>query len=228
MITPNKITTYRIILTGLLMIGFYVFYQDVPLWMKMGFGAVWFLIVLMDSLDGYIARGRNLQSTYGVYLDYTADSICMFAFYFFMVEVDILPLWFVSLLLTREFLVTFIFRLAMVNKSTIGSSSLGKQQVDLIGFLLVGVYWFQTLGGTGDNLWIFVPIVGLLFFWGNIVGYSDRSSTRIISILFLLAAVYFDSVVDVFITMALLLTTATLTNYLWQARSYIFDPKQFD
>ena len=228
MITPNKITTYRIILTGLLMMGFYAFYQDASLWMKMGFGAVWFVIVMMDSLDGYIARSRNLQSTYGMYLDYTADSICMFALYFFMVEVSLLPLWFVSLLLIREFLVTFIFRLSMVNKTTLRSSSLGKQQVDLIGFLLVGVYWAQLLGGTVDNLWIFVPIVGLLFFWGNIFGYSDSSSIRIISILFLLAAVYFDSVVDVFITMALLLTTATLTGYLWQARSYIFEPKQFD
>ena len=77
------------------------------------------------------------------------------------------------------------------------------------------------------KMWIIAPIVGLFFFWGNIVGCSDRSSIRIISILFLFASVYFDSVVDVFITMALLLTATTLTDYLLQARTYIFKPEVF-
>lgn len=234
MITPNKITTYRIILTGLLMMGFYAFYQDASLWMKMGFGAVWFLIVLMDSLDGYIARTRNLHSEYGVYLDYLADSLCMFALYIFMVEIDILPLWFVSLLLAREFFASFIFRMAALKGASLSSTSLSKCRIDLMGFLLVGVYWFQLLGGLRSDLWIFIPIVGFLIFMGDIFGYdkSYKNAIRVVSVLFSIALLMgtssFDYVVHIYIAMALFLTMATLAEFLWQARSYIFEPKLFD
>ena len=228
MITPNKITTYRIILTALLMIGFYAHYHDASLWMKMGFGALWFLIVLMDSLDGYVARARNLHSEYGVYLDYLADSLCMFALYIFMVEVKILPLWFVSLLLAREFFASFIFRISALKRVSLSSTSLGKSRIDLMGFLLVGVYWFQLLGGSSSDLWIFMPIVGFLVFMGNIFGYdkSYKIAIRVVSVLFSIALLVgtssFNDVVHLYIAMALFLALATLAEFLWEARDYIF------
>lgn len=233
MITPNKITIYRTIMTGLLMMGFYIFYEDASLWMKMGFGAVWFVIVLMDSLDGYIARTRKLHSEYGIYLDYLADGLCMFALYFFMVEINIIPLWFVSLLLAREFFVNFIFTMSELKGAPLKSTSLGKCRVDLMGLLLVGVYWFQLLGGLRSDLWIFIPIVGLLVFMGNIFGYDKayKNAIRAVSVMFsvaLFAGAYsFDYVAHIYISMALLLTVATLAEFLWQSRSYIFEPKYF-
>jgi phosphatidylglycerophosphate synthase len=215
------------------MIGLYALYQNASFWTKMVFGALWFLIVLMDSLDGYIARTRNLHSVYGVYLDYLADSLCMFALYMFMVEINIIPLWFVSLLLAREFFVSFIFRMSALKDVSLSSTSLGKCRIDLMGFLLVGVYWFQLLGGLRSDLWIFIPIVGFLFIIGNIFGYdkSYKNAIRIISIVFsialLVGAYSFDDIVYIYIAMALLLTMATLAEFIWQARSYIFKPKVF-
>jgi len=196
--------------------------------MKMGFGALWFLIVLMDSLDGYVARARNLHSEYGVYLDYLADSLCMFALYIFMVEVKILPLWFVSLLLAREFFASFIFRISALKRVSLSSTSLGKSRIDLMGFLLVGVYWFQLLGGSSSDLWIFMPIVGFLVFMGNIFGYdkSYKIAIRVVSVLFSIALLVgtssFNDVVHLYIAMALFLALATLAEFLWEARDYIF------
>ena len=234
MITPNKITTYRIILTILLMIGLYLFYQDASFWTKMVFGALWFLVVLMDSLDGYIARTKNLHSVYGVYLDYLADSLCMFALYMFMVEINIIPLWFVSLLLAREFFVSFIFRMSALKDVSLSSTSLGKSRIDLIGFLLVGVYWFQLLGGLRGDLWIFIPILGFLFVMGNFFGYdkSYKNAIRIVTVIFSIALSVlvssFDDVAQIYIVMALFLTMATLAEFIWQSRLYIFEPEYFE
>jgi phosphatidylglycerophosphate synthase len=234
MITPNKITAFRIILTILLMIGLYAFYKDASFWTKMVFGVLWFLIVLMDSLDGYIARTRNLHSVYGVYLDYLADSLCMFALYIFMVEINIIPLWFVSLLLAREFFVSFIFRMSALKDVSLSSTSLGKCRIDLMGFLLVGVYWFQLLGGLRSDLWIFIPVLGFLFVIGNIFGYdkSYKNTIRIVTIIFSVALLVggssFDDVAHIYVVMALLLTVATLVEFIWQSRSYIFEPECFE
>ena len=216
------------------MIGLYVFYQDASFWEKMFFGALWFLIVLMDSLDGYIARTRDLHSIYGVHFDYLADSFCMFALYIFMVEINIIPLWFVSLLLAREFFVSFIFKMSALKDTSLSSTSLGKCRIDLMGFLLVGVYWFQLLGGLRSDLWIFIPILGFLFVIGNIFGYdkSYKNMIRIVTVIFsiaLLAGVSsIDDATHMYIVMALLLTMATLVEFAWQSRSYIFDPECFE
>jgi len=102
-----------------------------------------------------------------------------------------------------------------------------------MGFLLVGVYWFQLLGGLSSDLWIFIPIVGFLIFMGDIFGYDNsyKNAIRIGAVLFSIAILVgtpsFDYVVHIYIAMALFLTMATLAEFLWQARSYIFEPKHF-
>jgi phosphatidylglycerophosphate synthase len=150
-----------------------------------------------------------------------------------MVEINIIPLWFVFLLLAREFFVSFIFKMSALNDTSLSSTSLGKCRIDIIGFLLVGVYWFQVLGGLRSDLWVFIPVVSFLILLGNIFGYdkSYKNAIRVVSILFSISlfvgAYSFDYVVHIYIIMALLLTMATLVEFIWQARSYIFRPEVF-
>jgi len=234
MITPNKITLYRIILTTFAMLYLYLFYQDAQFFAKMVVCAVWFLIVLMDSIDGYIARSRNLQSVYGATFDSMADGLCMFALYFFMVEIDIIPLWFVYLLLVRDFVVNFIFRISMLKSIFMSSTSLGKSRIDLMGFLLVGIFCFKILGGGKNALFVFAPILVMLVFMGNFFGYdaSYKKAIRIVSFFFSSALIFMqpalDQLVQIYIVMALFLTFATMFEFVWQARAYIFAPKAIE
>ncbi len=88
---------------------------------------VFILASITDKLDGYLARSRNMVTTFGKFLDPLADKILVLTALIILVEFDRLPAWVPAIILTREFLVSG-YRLVAVEKGgqVISASFWGK------------------------------------------------------------------------------------------------------
>lgn len=93
------------------------------LWMDF----VFIIASITDKLDGYLARSRNMVTTFGKFLDPLADKILVLTSLIILVQFDKLPAWIPAIILTREFLVSG-YRLVAVEKGgqVIAASFWGK------------------------------------------------------------------------------------------------------
>lgn len=82
---------------------------------------------ITDKLDGYLARSRNMVTTFGKFLDPLADKILVLCSLIILVQFDRLPAWIPAIILTREFLISG-YRLVAVEKGgqVIAASFWGK------------------------------------------------------------------------------------------------------
>ena len=76
---------------------------------------VFIVASITDKLDGYIARSRNMVTTFGKFLDPLADKILVLTSLVILVQFDKLPAWVPAIVLTREFLVSG-YRLVALEK----------------------------------------------------------------------------------------------------------------
>ena len=76
---------------------------------------VFIVASITDKLDGYIARSRNMVTTFGKFLDPLADKILVLTSLIILVQFDKLPAWIPAIILTREFLVSG-YRLVALEK----------------------------------------------------------------------------------------------------------------
>lgn len=60
---------------------------------------------ISDYLDGFIARKLNEISEWGKILDPVADKLTAFLLFFYTVYIDLIPLWFFVLEVTRDMLI---------------------------------------------------------------------------------------------------------------------------
>lgn len=129
---PNKLTLLRIIMVPLFMI--FVLYPIGGRAVSGVIAAVIFMLTaLTDMADGKIARGRNLVTTFGKFLDPLADkfmvfgalvSICASDMYLHIRPVFV---WVSVLIIFRELAVTSIRLIASgENNAVISASYLGK------------------------------------------------------------------------------------------------------
>ena len=88
---------------------------------------VFIIASITDKLDGYLARSRNMVTTFGKFLDPLADKILVLTSLIILVQFDKLPAWVPAIILTREFLVSG-YRLVAVEKGgeVIAASFWGK------------------------------------------------------------------------------------------------------
>lgn len=88
---------------------------------------VFIIASITDKLDGYIARSRNMVTTFGKFLDPLADKILVITALIILVQYDRLPAWIPAIIVTREFLVSG-YRLVAVEKGgqVIAASFWGK------------------------------------------------------------------------------------------------------
>lgn len=76
---------------------------------------VFIIASITDKLDGYLARSRNMVTTFGKFLDPLADKILVITALIMLVQYDRLPAWIPAIIVTREFLVSG-YRLVAVEK----------------------------------------------------------------------------------------------------------------
>ena len=76
---------------------------------------VFIIASITDKLDGYIARSKNMVTTFGKFLDPLADKILVLTALIILVEFNRLPAWIPAIVLAREFLVSG-YRLVALEK----------------------------------------------------------------------------------------------------------------
>jgi len=137
---PNKITVLRILLVPIFMIVFYLPFNN----MNLVACLIFIIAAITDSLDGHIARSRNLVTNFGKFLDPLADKLLVAAALIALVGKDMIPSWFVTVIIAREFMVTGIRLLANGEGRVIAASIWGKiktvTQVIAISLLLIDTY----------------------------------------------------------------------------------------
>ena len=101
---PNKITTLRILLTGVVLI-FASFFNFYSILIAMTLGII---ICLLDILDGYLARKYKLITDFGRIIDPIADKIFSVMVFIYFVSVGMMPFSIVAIILAREIAVSGI------------------------------------------------------------------------------------------------------------------------
>ncbi|MEX2381352.1 MAG: CDP-diacylglycerol--glycerol-3-phosphate 3-phosphatidyltransferase [Opitutales bacterium] len=95
-------------------------------------GLILFIIAgITDWLDGLIARRQGLVSNFGKLMDALSDKILMIGLFMAMVALDHLPfyaIYFVFLILSREFLISGMRMMAAAQGVVLGAEKAGKQK----------------------------------------------------------------------------------------------------
>lgn len=154
----NKITIFRVFLVPVFLI---VLYLDFP-YNNLVATAVFILAALTDTLDGYLARSRNLVTNFGKFVDPLADKILTSSALIALVELNRVPAWVVIIIIAREFIITGFRVLAASEGVTIAASPLGKfktiTQLIAIPLLLLNNSPFNSTGIRVDLFMIYLAL----------------------------------------------------------------------
>lgn len=201
--TPaNIITCVRIAFIPLFMIAselsFEAFAEGLTLaglsagaWAALAF-VLYVLLSATDKIDGDLARKRGEVTDFGKFLDPIADKLLVFSALLILLEHGYVNVWFVFVILLREFLVSALRMVASANGEVIAADNLGKAKtavtmVSLCAYLLSIALVFWPVGsGVAD----FVSIVQLVA-WATMIA-------------------------------AVVLTVVSGAQYFWNARHVIF------
>lgn len=156
----NKITLFRVFLIPFFMI---VLYSNIE-YSNYIAGAIFLFAALTDSLDGYIARSRNLVTNFGKFIDPLADKILVATALIALVDLGKIPAWVVALIIAREFSITGFRIIAASEGVNIAASSLGKIKTitQLIAITLLLIDNFP-LGLNGFPLNMILLYISLFF-----------------------------------------------------------------
>ena len=162
-ISVKKFITWPKIINGLtifrILLGF-----PVVLALKSGNNQIFLLLMLIgaltDFLDGYFARKYNHQSVIGAKLDPLADKILIFGPMIWLVHENLVPLWAIWLLITRELLIT-----SWRSEKAKGgpASNQGKFKTLLQFTSVILLLWPQNLGDV--NTINILNKIGYISFW---------------------------------------------------------------
>ena len=146
---PNKLTMLRVIL-----IPFFIFFLLTDLcgqsgaWIAL---AIFCVASLTDFLDGQIARRCNLVTNFGKFMDPLADKLLVCSALICFVEMELLPSWFVIIIIAREFIISGFRLVAADSGVVIAASWWGKfktvsQMITIILFIIMkglgkDIYW---------------------------------------------------------------------------------------
>ncbi len=121
---PNMLSASRLISTVLVFV-LVLFNQP---WAFLVATLLFALASITDYFDGYLARRLKVVSSLGVFLDLTADKVFVVAILVALVQIGLVPAWIVSIIVTREFLVTGLRSIAAAKGTVIPAGKWGKQK----------------------------------------------------------------------------------------------------
>lgn len=161
---PNKLTMLRII-----MIPFFVFFALMGVqWAQYVALAIYILACITDTLDGKIARARNLITDFGKFADPIADKLLVMSALVILVDTARMPSWVCIVMLAREFIISGFRLVAAGGGKVIAAGKLGKlktvfQMASTIALmLLVPVAGEPLLGNFGvilANVLMYIAVV---------------------------------------------------------------------
>ena len=99
------------------------------------------VLSLTDKVDGELARSRGEITDFGKFLDPIADKLLVFSALLILLVHGYVNIWFVFIILFREFLVSALRMVASANGEVIAADNLGKWKtavtmVSLCGYFL--------------------------------------------------------------------------------------------
>lgn len=147
----NKITLFRILLVPFFVLFMYLDGENTDIIA----GCIFIFASITDAVDGYLARSKNLITTFGKFTDPLADKILTSAAFLVLIEKGLLPAWGVIIIIAREFIITGFRTLAATKKVTIAASPLGKLKTTSQFLSLICLLF---------SMWIPVKI-GLIIFY---------------------------------------------------------------
>tara|TARA_Y100001968_G_scaffold11012_1_gene9223 strand:+ start:1106 stop:1675 length:570 start_codon:yes stop_codon:yes gene_type:complete len=115
---------------------------------------------LTDFLDGYFARKHHHESVFGAKLDPLADKILLIGPMIWLVHENLVPLWAVWLIISREFLIT-IWR---SDKSSGSPASMQGKYKTTLQFLSIILLLWPDNWGSVFTIYI-INKIGLISFW---------------------------------------------------------------
>ncbi len=143
-ITPNKITLARIILSFIILI---LFFWKIYFFVFV-FGIIWFLIIFnefTDFIDGYLARKYGLVSNVGKILDPYADVLQHLTYFVFFFYKGITPYYFFVIFIYREISIGFVRNLIIQFNIVQQANFLGKLKSILYAVCTFASLLFYTL-----------------------------------------------------------------------------------
>ena len=162
-IKSRRLFTWQMIINGLtisrILLGLPVVFALVK-----GNNDIFILLLMIggltDFFDGYLARKYNLQSILGAKLDPLADKILLIGPMIWLVHEDLVPLWSIWLIISRELFITSW-------RSELGSggpaSIQGKYKTTLQFLSITLLLWPKNWGG--DYSIYIINKVGYISFW---------------------------------------------------------------
>lgn len=164
---PNWITIGRLLAVPLLLV-LMLFLDDAgpreQLNRTLSFASALLFTLAMcsDMVDGYLARKRGLQSTFGKFIDPLADKMLFLVAMIMMIQLGRMPAWIVAILFIREVTVTALRGVAVDDGIVIAASHWGKYKSAFISVATVGLLLHYPFFGIQWRLlaWVFlVPSV---------------------------------------------------------------------
>jgi CDP-diacylglycerol--glycerol-3-phosphate 3-phosphatidyltransferase len=128
----NRITVARIMLVPVIMFFLQVKFPDIHLesftitYNQIIAALIFIIAASTDSLDGYIARKRKMVTNLGKLLDPLADKLLVSAVLIYLVELGKIDAWIVIVIIGREFAVTGLRQIALLEGIVMAASKLGK------------------------------------------------------------------------------------------------------
>ncbi|MCJ8010679.1 CDP-diacylglycerol--glycerol-3-phosphate 3-phosphatidyltransferase [Paenibacillus sp. KQZ6P-2] len=163
---PNRITIARICLIPIMMVFLLVdfsFYPDPLVWnsyelpMNQLIAAIVFIVAAStDGIDGYLARKNNMVTNLGKLLDPLADKLLVAAVLISLVEMGKCDSWIAVVIISREFAVTGLRQIALLDGSVVAASKWGKAktvvQIIAIVLMLLNNFPFEMIGVPLDTI----------------------------------------------------------------------------
>ncbi|OZV12954.1 CDP-diacylglycerol--glycerol-3-phosphate 3-phosphatidyltransferase [Tissierella sp. P1] len=174
----NKITIFRVFLVPIFMI---VLYSNIPYSTYVAAG-IFIIASLTDTLDGYIARSRNMITNFGKFVDPLADKVLVSAALISLVELGKVPGWVVVLIIAREFTITGFRVIAASEGVTIAASPLGKiktiTQLIAIIALLLNNFPFNLINLPFANIMLYISLFFTIISGVDYI-YKNKSALKI-------------------------------------------------
>ena len=110
---------------------------------------IYVTLSLTDKVDGYLARSRDEITDFGKFLDPIADKLLVFSALLMLLDRGEVAVWFVFVILVREFLVSALRMVAASTGEVIAADSLGKAKTAVTMVSLCGYYLAFALRAVG-------------------------------------------------------------------------------
>ena len=174
MTIPDWLTLGRVAATFVLLILLQACaHPPVPVWTAWLALILFVAAALTDWLDGHLARKWKIESDFGRLFDPLADKLLVAVAFVGLLGAGLLPVWFVSLVVAREFLITGIRLVAGQKGVVLAAENVGKHKTvtqmvtAILGLLLLAVnpghpagrvlleaaVWITAVITAGSGLW---------------------------------------------------------------------------